>query len=76
MVPLPFLQGNNMALSKSGLKSKIEAEMVKGGIVIAGEHAQASVLAEAIANAVVDEITANAEVGVTGGSSAGKYKVG
>ena len=65
-----------MALSKSGLKSKIEAEMVKGGIVIAGEHAQASVLAEAIANAVVDEITANAEVGVTGGSSAGKYKVG
>jgi hypothetical protein len=49
--------------------------MVKGGIVIAGEHAQASVLAQAIANAVVDEIQANAEVGVTGGSSAGKYKV-
>ncbi len=76
MAPLPFLQGNNMALSKSALKSKIEAEMVKGGIVIKGEHAQASVLAQAIANAVVDEITANAEVGVTGGSSAGKYKVG
>ena len=75
MAPQPFLQGNNMALSKSALKSKIEAEMVKGGIVIAGEHAQASVLAQAIANAVVDEITANAEVGVTGGSSAGKYKV-
>ena len=75
MAPLPFLQGNNMALSKSALKSKIEAEMVKGGIVIVGEHAQASVLAQAIANAVVDEITANAEVGVTGGSSAGKYKV-
>jgi hypothetical protein len=65
-----------MALSKSALKSKIEAEMVKGGIVINGEFAQASVLAQAIANAVVDEITANAEVGVTGGSSAGKYKVG
>lgn len=64
-----------MALSKSALKSKIEAEMVKGGIVIAGEHAQASILAQAIANAVVDEITANAEVSVTGGSSAGKYKV-
>jgi len=64
-----------MALSKSGLKSKIEAEMVKGGIVIAGEHAQASVLAQAIANAVVDEITANALVVVPGGSSAGQYKV-
>ena len=65
-----------MAINKSRLKSKIEAEMVKGGIVIAGEHAQASVLAQAIANAVADEITANAEVAVTGGSSAGKYKVG
>ena len=64
-----------MALSKSGLKSKIEAEMVKGGIVIAGEHAQASVLAQAIANAVVDEITKNALVRVTGGSSAGGYKI-
>ena len=75
MAPLPFLQGNNMALSKSALKSKIEAEMVKGGIVIAGEHAQASVLAQAIANAVVDEITANAEANVVGGSSAGKHKI-
>ena len=64
-----------MALSKSGLKSKIEAEMVKGGIVIAGEHAQASVLAQAIANAVVDEITANALVDVQGGSSSGQYKI-
>ena len=64
-----------MALSKSGLKSKIEAEMVKGGIVIDGEHAQASVLAQAIANAVVDEITANALVVVPSGSSAGQFKV-
>ncbi|QUM81656.1 hypothetical protein HWV01_15890 [Moritella sp. 5] len=64
-----------MALSKSALKSKIEAEMVKGGIVISGEHAQASVLAQAIANAVVDEVTANALVVVPGGSSAGQYKV-
>ena len=64
-----------MALSKSALKSKIETEMVKGGIVIAGKHAQASILAEAIANAVVDEITANALVDVPGGSSKGLYKV-
>ena len=64
-----------MALSKSSLKSKIEAELVKGGIVITGEHAQASVLAQAIANAVVDEITQNAEANVTGGSSAGKHRI-
>jgi hypothetical protein len=49
MVPPQFLQGNNMALSKPALKSKIEQEMIKGGIVITGQYAQASVLAEAIA---------------------------
>jgi len=75
MAPPLFLQGNNMALSKSALKSKIEQEMIKGGLVITGQYAQASVLAEAIANAVIDEITANASVSVTGGSSAGSYKV-
>jgi hypothetical protein len=64
-----------MPLSKSALKSKIEAEMVKGGIVISGEFAQASVLAEAIANAVVDEITANGLVTVDKGSSVGAYKI-
>lgn len=51
-----------MALSKSALKQKIETELTNGGIVISGEHAKASILAEAIANAVVDEITQNAEV--------------
>ena len=64
-----------MALNKAALKTKIEAEMVKGGIVISGEYAQASVLAQAIANAVIDEITANALVDVPGGSSKGQYKV-
>jgi len=33
------------------------------------------VLAQAIANAVVDEIIASAEVGVTGGSLQRQYKV-
>ena len=64
-----------MALSKAGLKSKIEQELVSAGFVITGEHAQAAAMAAAIANAVVDEITTNASVTVTGGSSAGDYKV-
>lgn len=64
-----------MALSKKSLKTKIETELQAQGIVIAGEHAQASKFAIAIANAVVDEITQNAQVAVTGGSSAGSYKV-
>jgi len=64
-----------MALSKRSLKAKLETELKAQGFVLDGEFAMAGKFAEAIANAVVDEITANAEVGVTGGSSAGKYKV-
>ncbi|MDN3696366.1 hypothetical protein QWY97_03230 [Vibrio cortegadensis] len=64
-----------MALNKTSLKKKIEKELQAQGIVITGEHAQASKFAIAIANAVVDEITQNAQVAVTGGSSKGSYKV-
>lgn len=75
MVQQQYLQVNKMALSKSALKTKIETELQAQGIVITGEHARAANLAEAIANAVVDEITANAQVTVTGGSSSGTYSV-
>lgn len=64
-----------MALSKVSLKQKIETEMKAQGFVLEGEFAMAGRMAEAIANAVVDEITQNAQVPVTGGSSAGTYKV-
>ncbi len=64
-----------MALDKASLKTKIETELKAQGIVIDGELAQASKFAIAIANAVVDEITQNAEVPVTSGSSAGTYNV-
>ncbi|NOH68758.1 hypothetical protein [Vibrio rotiferianus] len=64
-----------MTLSKGSLKSKIIKELESKGFVTSGEFAQAGNMAEAIANAVVDEITQNAKVNVTGGSSAGSYKV-
>ena len=64
-----------MAISKGSLKQKIETELKAKGFVLEGEFAMAGMMAEAIANAVVDEITKNAEVQVTGGSSAGTYKV-
>lgn len=64
-----------MAISKSSLKKKIETELKAKGFVLDGEFAMAGMMAEAIANAVVDEITQNADVQVTGGSSAGTYKV-
>lgn len=64
-----------MALSKKALKSKIIKEMNAQGMVTDGPFAKAGNLAEAIANAVVDEIQANAAVNVSGGSSKGNYKV-
>lgn len=64
-----------MALSKVQLKNRIISEMQTQGATATGEHSWVTRLAEALANAVVDEIQSNAEVPVTGGSSAGQYKV-
>ncbi|MFS1980839.1 hypothetical protein BCT90_20070 [Vibrio lentus] len=64
-----------MALNKTSLKQKLETELKAQGFVLDGEFAMAGMMAEAIANAVVDEITQNAEVQVTGGSSSGSYQV-
>ncbi|MBP3142240.1 hypothetical protein ACTFQF_14180 [Aliivibrio fischeri] len=64
-----------MPLSNDSLKAKIVKEMNGKGMVTDGEFAKAADLAEAIAIAVVDEITANAEVIINKGSSAGTYKV-
>lgn len=64
-----------MALSKASLKTKIVNEMKAKGFVTDGEFAKSADLAEAIANAIVDEITANASVVVNKGSSTGSYKI-
>mgnify|MGYP000563109558 CR=1 FL=1 len=57
------------------LQPMIVAEMKAQGATATGEFSWVNRLAEAIANAVVDEVQSNAEVPVTGGSSAGNYKV-
>ncbi|HHB1596100.1 TPA: hypothetical protein ACN976_004287 [Vibrio campbellii] len=49
-----------MAISKASLKQKLETELKAQGFVLDGEFAMAGKMAEAIANAVVDEITQNA----------------
>ncbi|MCR9966028.1 hypothetical protein [Vibrio antiquarius] len=64
-----------MAMSKASLKTKLESELQAQGFVLTGEFAMAGKMAEAIANAVYDEITQNAEVPVSSGSSAGTYQV-
>ncbi|MEZ8761263.1 hypothetical protein [Vibrio cyclitrophicus] len=64
-----------MALNKTSLKQKLETELKAQGFVLDGEFAMAGMMAEAIANAVVDEITQNAQVEVTSGSSEGSYYI-
>ena len=64
-----------MALSKASLKQKLEIELEAQGFVLDGEFAMAGKMAEAIANAVVDEITQNAKADVKGGSSTGQHSI-
>lgn len=62
-----------MALDAATLQSAIEAELTAGGFDL--DTGEASVIAAAVATAVVDHIQASAEVPVSGGSSAGTYPV-
>lgn len=64
-----------MALSSGSLEAKIISELQAQGFITEGDHAYAGKMAAAIAKAVIDEITANADVVVAAGSSAGTYKV-
>lgn len=64
-----------MPISNDALKAKIVKEMNGKGMVTEGEFAKAADLAEAIANAIVDEITTNGLVVIDKGSSAGSYKI-
>lgn len=64
-----------MALSKSSLKGRIITEFEAQGATATGQYSWVEKMAEAIANAVVDEVQQNAQVPVTSGSSAGTYQV-
>jgi ABC-type molybdenum transport system ATPase subunit/photorepair protein PhrA len=76
MYQAQYSQGKiKMGLSKSSLKQKLETELRAQGFVLEGEFAMAGMMAEAIANAVVDEITQNAKANVGGGSSAGEHPI-
>jgi len=62
-----------MALSASGLQTLIETKLTTAGFDL--NNGRADDMASAIAEAVVEHITANAQVVVAGGSSAGTYSV-
>jgi len=57
-----------MALSKASLKSRIITELEQIGFTTSGQFAWTERFAQAIANAVVDEIQQKAEVVETGES--------
>ncbi|MDW1825810.1 hypothetical protein R7P67_12345 [Vibrio sp. Vb0937] len=64
-----------MAMSKASLKAKLASELQAQGFVLTGEFAMAGKMAEAIANAVYDEITQNAKANISSGSSAGQHSI-
>ncbi|EMC2457142.1 hypothetical protein VB891_002267 [Vibrio cholerae] len=64
-----------MALNAQTLENLITSKLQAAGFKTSGQHAQSAKMAKAIAEAVVEHITGAAEVPVTGGSSAGTYKV-
>lgn len=64
-----------MSLTQQSLSAKIVKEFENQGANASGQYSWVTKMADAIAQAVVDEIQSNAEVNVTGGSSSGTYKV-
>jgi len=62
-------------MSSDALKGLIISKLQARGFDTQNEHATVSILAQAIAQAVVEHIQANAQVQVSGGSSAGTYQV-
>lgn len=64
-----------MALSKTSLKNRIITELQNQGFTTTGTHAKSDELATALANAIVDEIKANAIATVTSGSSTGNWPI-
>lgn len=64
-----------MAMNKASLKGRIIAELEAVGVVTSGDHAWGEKLAEALANAVVDEVQQNAKAVINSGSSSGQHPV-
>ena len=63
-----------MALDSTALQTLVESKLTVAGFNLDNAPAT-SLMARAIAEAVVEHITANAEVIVSGGSSSGTYSV-
>ncbi|AGB11040.1 TPA: hypothetical protein ACPVYA_004270 [Vibrio parahaemolyticus] len=64
-----------MALDSDKTTDKALTKLQAAGFVVDGEFSKQREFVQAIVEAVIEDIQADAEVQVTGGSSAGSYKV-
>lgn len=64
-----------MALSTTSLKSKMIANLKAQGFKVDESHCMMNQMADAIAVAIIEEITTNAQAQVVGGSSSGPHKI-
>ena len=64
-----------MAMSSSALEGLIVSKLKEAGFNVDGEHSKNTVMAKAVAEAVVEHIQANAKAVVIGGSSAGSHSI-
>ncbi|PNG65094.1 hypothetical protein CRN61_04745 [Vibrio vulnificus] len=64
-----------MALDSSKTTDKAVAKLQAAGFIVDGQFSMQREFVRAIVEAVTEDIKADAEVEVTGGSSAGTYKV-
>lgn len=64
-----------MALDSDKTTDKALTKLQEAGFVVDGEFSKQREFVQAIVEAVIEDIKDDAEVAVTGGSSAGSYKV-
>lgn len=64
-----------MALDSSKTTDKAVAKLQAAGFIVDGQFSKQREFVQAIVEAVIEDIKADAEVEVTGGSSAGTYTV-
>ncbi|MUK91581.1 hypothetical protein GNP80_03835 [Aliivibrio fischeri] len=64
-----------MALDSNKTTNKVLEKLQAAGFVVDGQFSKQKPFVQAIVEAVIEDIKADAVVEVTGGSSAGSYKV-
>lgn len=64
-----------MAISKTGMQTRIEGKLTDSGFDIENMHSSMKVFLKAVCEGVTEEINANAKANVNKGSSEGQYPI-